>query len=907
MAAVTITTKNIPNYSFTGTLHELWIISDRSWIANDGTVVQGGVEFAQKVTLSVVGSVATIPQLTLQPQNTSVNGKNASYLAVIYVDGVAKATYLADTLGNFQITATPSPTSWDAIETYNSTVVKNRQDSRAYTADQVNALLATLGSTLAIAANKVIKSDGTTLIASRVEDSGSGSTPVLSLDSAGNVVAGSLAALITTATDGFLYIPSMPGVPTGVPTSKTGKVAMVFDTTNNRLYNYDAGWILAGISNTAGANVIPKSDGTNLVASQLQDNGTVVGVGGLTSAFPSLKRSSTTLQVRLADDSGFASLAAGAATFASNVQIDGLIQLSGATASFPALKRSSTTAQIRLADDSAYAPLEAAAITSSADVTAAAASAFILSARSKVSSPANNSLLLTNNAGGDFSQLMFGGTTSSFPSLKRSGTSLHARLADDSAFAQIQAGALTLDSTLTLASTSLLSWDTRTNISSPANGNLLLRNAALSDFGLLLFGGSTSSFPALKRSSTALQVRLADDSAFAPIAAGPATFTGDVLASAIVTYDLGSVAQRWRQIHSQFVVVGGANSGTGSNYINFPDGGTFAWVNIEKIRFTSPNFVFTQSAAGQFRVNNSGNTSIFTVDNDLGHAFAYGGLSLGVSMGATAPPTNGLRVQGNVQADGLIQFSGVTSLFPALKRSSAELQVRLADDSAFANLKASVINAQNSVEILGLSSSVLTLTHTSASAASIQTGTGDPEAASTANTGSLFVRTDGGVGTSLYVKEVGSGNLGWFSLRQVLDVRTTAGFSKTNDTTLANITGLTHNVKAARVYEFEAILYTTSDVAGGVKFSIAGTATATSIVYEALVFNGAAASAQTRATTLGTAVGGVTAVTVAYCRITGTIEVNAAGTLTVQFAQNASNAAASTVLTNSTFRVTAIS
>ena len=33
----------------------------------------------------------------------------------------------------------------------------------------------------------------------------------------------------------------------------------------------------------------------------------------------------------------------------------------------------------------------------------------------------------------------------------------------------------------------------------------------------MAFGGTTASFPALKRSSTTLQVRLADDNAFAPI------------------------------------------------------------------------------------------------------------------------------------------------------------------------------------------------------------------------------------------------------------------------------------------------------------------------------------------------------------------------------------------------------
>jgi hypothetical protein len=59
---------------------------------------------------------------------------------------------------------------------------------------------------------------------------------------AGGFVCGT-AALATTATDGFLYVPTCAGTPTGVPTARTGTVAMVFDTTNNKLYIYDGGWL----------------------------------------------------------------------------------------------------------------------------------------------------------------------------------------------------------------------------------------------------------------------------------------------------------------------------------------------------------------------------------------------------------------------------------------------------------------------------------------------------------------------------------------------------------------------------------------------------------------------------------------------------------------------------------------
>lgn len=43
----------------------------------------------------------------------------------------------------------------------------------------------------------------------------------------------------------------------------------------------------------------------------------------------------------------------------------------------------------------------------------------------------------------------------------------------------------------------------------------------------------------------------------------------------------------------------------------------------------------------------------------------------------------------------------------------------------------------------------------------IMSGSGSPEGVETAAIGSIFMRTDGGAGTSMYVKESGTGNTGW--------------------------------------------------------------------------------------------------------------------------------------------------
>ena len=51
---------------------------------------------------------------------------------------------------------------------------------------------------------------------------------------------------------------------------------------------------------------------------------------------------------------------------------------------------------------------------------------------------------------------------------------------------------------------------------SPSDGVLRLSNYAITDFDRIQFGGTTASFPALKRSGAGLQIRLADDTDFAP-------------------------------------------------------------------------------------------------------------------------------------------------------------------------------------------------------------------------------------------------------------------------------------------------------------------------------------------------------------------------------------------------------
>jgi hypothetical protein len=71
-----------------------------------------------------------------------------------------------------------------------------------------------------------------------------GNTSITAAHIRGAVICGDTVALATNATNGFLYIPTCAGVPTGVPTAYTGKAAMVADSTGNKLYVYLGGaWV----------------------------------------------------------------------------------------------------------------------------------------------------------------------------------------------------------------------------------------------------------------------------------------------------------------------------------------------------------------------------------------------------------------------------------------------------------------------------------------------------------------------------------------------------------------------------------------------------------------------------------------------------------------------------------------
>jgi len=107
----------------------------------------------------------------------------------------------------------------------------------------------------------------------------------LTADKMGNVVVGT-GALATSAVDRFLYLPTCPGTPTGVPTAKTGRVPLVYDATNGVLSVFNGTAWVAVVDQAAWTAFTPSWTGfsaTPTVVSRYKQLGkTVVWAVGVT-------------------------------------------------------------------------------------------------------------------------------------------------------------------------------------------------------------------------------------------------------------------------------------------------------------------------------------------------------------------------------------------------------------------------------------------------------------------------------------------------------------------------------------------------------------------------------------------------------------------------------------------------
>lgn len=201
-----------------------------------------------------------------------------------------------------------------------------------------------------------------------------------------------------------------------------------------------------------------------------------------------------------------------------------------------------------------------------------------------------------------------------------------------------------------------------------------------------------------------------------------------------------------------------------------------------------------------------GTTSTDSLQQVSGVGTAFQAL---ISNGASALPT----WQDISRVGATLQFVGATSSFPMLKRNAATLEVRFADDSAYAQMSVGTLTAVSNIftnffdigtsggddfridasgagikntgyirwsstsasggtadlELTRSAANILKLGDGASGYGKLQlgasvydfSGSGSPEGVVTAGVGSVYRRTNGGSATTLYVKESGTGNTGW--------------------------------------------------------------------------------------------------------------------------------------------------
>lgn len=280
-----------------------------------------------------------------------------------------------------------------------------------------------------------------------------------------------------------------------------------------------------GITNGAAANVVPKSDGTNLVTSSLSDSGVFVSTAepvaiGLGAVVP--------LTMFVVGDTSSGS-PRGMMSWQSSTDTNGArfhLRKSRGTFAAPTIVVTGDTIGRMVAsgyDGANFLEMGSIGIDATGTIAATRVPTQMVF---RTATDATPSVLTTALTLGANQSATFAGAISGTSLVLSGGLS--------------GATSLSTTGTVTIGNAGFFQTTSRANMSSPADGVWLMQNAAVNNFDRLQFGGTTSSFPSLKRSGAGLTVRLADDSADTTITASVYVAGGAVPAVSSGTIGPGS-------------------------------------------------------------------------------------------------------------------------------------------------------------------------------------------------------------------------------------------------------------------------------------------------------------------------------------------------------------------------------
>lgn len=306
-------------------------------------------------------------------------------------------------------------------------------------------------------------------------------------------------------------------------------------------------------------------------------------------------------------------------------------------------------------------------------VRAGATSFFYWSTLARMYSPADGVIRLTDNAATSFDRLQFGGTTSSFPAIKRNGAAINFRLADDSAAAAVTA--------LTFNGVALVTGGTATKYLSEDGTYTTPAGGGGITIGTTTITSGTSTRILYNNAGVVGEYTLTGTGAVVAMQTAPSFLNGITVADTVIAGS-GSLAgslisgtQTWNTTGSPTSIlldVTNTASGANAKLIDLKVGGVSQF-NVSKAGVVTTTGIIesaSQVRGSSFRIT-------------LGNSYIWNTASQMKSS------VDGIIVfQNSAGSDfNRLQWGGTTSSFPSIKRSSAILQARLADDSAYTDLE----------------------------------------------------------------------------------------------------------------------------------------------------------------------------------------------------------------------------
>lgn len=213
------------------------------------------------VSYDQAGSAAALNMLQLDPNNLKVlaalTGSNCG-LSVNAAASRSASLYLGSDGNQTAFSATGITQNMAAFSVNNSTVERLYKTTSGvaacYGGPDDNGAGLTVYNGTSFANNPALavkaKSDQSGDVFTVCENGGTAHVKVTKATSSvkASLVVGN-AALATSATDGFIYAPTVAGTPTGAPTGQTGTAPIVLDTTGSKLWAYIGGaWKSAALA-----------------------------------------------------------------------------------------------------------------------------------------------------------------------------------------------------------------------------------------------------------------------------------------------------------------------------------------------------------------------------------------------------------------------------------------------------------------------------------------------------------------------------------------------------------------------------------------------------------------------------------------------------------------------------------